>query len=194
MQKITAETEVTAAELAAVLGLSVRRIHQLRENGTITKSGTGRFNLHDAIAAYIEHTAAIAATKNTAAMDETAAEKRAADVALKQKRALKVDVDKESKRLDNEMKQLRLAEMRRDLVSLKAIEFLTTDLCLFIRERMRAIPSRLAIDISEADTPVKAATILKKEIDAALLECSEHEISKEKLNEAYDKLDFAVTY
>ena len=67
MEKITEQTEVSVKELAMILGLSVRRVHQLRENGLITKTGRGCFNLVDAVHAYIEHSAAIAAEKKAAA-------------------------------------------------------------------------------------------------------------------------------
>ena len=52
MEKITEQTEVSVKELAMILGLSVRRVHQLRENGLITKTGKGCFNLVDAVHAY----------------------------------------------------------------------------------------------------------------------------------------------
>ncbi len=178
MEKITEQTEVSVKELAMILGLSVRRVHQLRENGLITKTGRGCFNLVDAVHAYIEHSAAIAAEKKAVATDETVTEKRTADIELKRKRAKKTDVDAESKRLDNELKRLRLQEMRNQLCPYKAL----------------AMPGRLAVDVHAAQSPSECAEIIKKQVHEALNELSEYKFDEKRVTEILDKYDMSVTY
>ena len=194
MEKITEQTEVSVKELAMILGLSVRRVHQLRENGLFTKTGKGCFNLMDAVHAYIEHTAAIAAEKKAAAMDETVTEKRTADIALKKKRAAKTDVDAESKRLDNEMKRLRLDEMRMQLCPYKAFEFIYGEHCIALKQRMLAMPGRLAVDVHAAGSAAECAELIKQEVNAALTELSEQKFDKEKLMQILEEYDMSVTY
>lgn len=194
MEKITEQTEVSVKELAMILGLSVRRVHQLRENGLITKTGRGCFNLVDAVHAYIEHSAAIAAEKKAAATDETVTEKRTADIELKKKRATKTDVDAESKRLDNELKRLRLQEMRNQLCPYKAFEFIFSEHCIAVKQRMLAMPGRLAVDVHAAQSPSECAEIIKKQVHEALNELSEYKFDEKRVTEILDRYDMSVTY
>ena len=190
MDKITEQTEVSVKELAMILGLSVRRVHQLRENGLITKTGKGCFNLVDAVHAYIEHSA----KKKAAATDETVTEKRTADIELKKKRATKTDVDAESKRLDNELKRLRLQEMRNQLCPYKAFEFIFSEHCIAVKQRMMAMPGRLAVDVHAAQSPAECAEIIKKQIHETLNELSEYKFDEKRLTEILDHYDMSVTY
>ena len=194
MEKITEQTEVSVKELAMILGLSVRRVHQLRENGLITKTGRGCFNLVDAVHAYIEHSAAIAAEKKAAATDETVTEKRTADIELKKKRATKTDVDAESKRLDNELKRLRLQEMRNQLCPYQAFEVIFSEHCIAVKQRMMAMPGRLAVDVHAAQSPAECAEIIKKQIHETLNELSEYKFDEKRLTEILDQCDMSVTY
>lgn len=194
MEKITEQTEVSVKELAMILGLSVRRVHQLRENGLITKTGKGCFNLVDAVHAYIEHSAAIAAEKKAAAADETVTEKRTADIELKKKRATKTDVDAESKRLDNELKRLRLQEMRNQLCPFKVFDFIFLDYCLTVKNRMLAMPGRLAVDAQAAQNPAECAEVIKKEVNKTLNELSAYKFDEKRVTEILDQYDMSVTY
>jgi len=190
---ITNQTTATVKELALILGISERRVHQLRVNGLITKSGKS-YNLIECVHAYLEHSIMIAGEKKAAVPDETVKEKRDADIALKEKRATKTDVDAESKRLDNELKRLRLKEMQNELCSYKAFEFIFSDYAIAFKQRMMAIPGRTAIDVYNAESPAECAEIVKAEIYAALNELAEKEFNKDKLNDVLEKYDMYVTY
>ena len=52
--KITRSTEVSAKELAAVLGVSDRRVRQYVEEEVIPAIGNNKFNLSDCVAAFVE--------------------------------------------------------------------------------------------------------------------------------------------
>lgn len=186
--EITANTEVSVKELATILGISTRRVHQLRQKGLFTRTGKGCFNLCEAVHAYVKHNAEIAAT------DETLTEKRAADIALKKKRAAKTDVDAESKRLDNELKQLKLDEMRNALCPHEVFEFVFNDFCLDVKNQLLAMPGRLAVDVHAAQSPAECAAIIKKEVNGTLKDLSKYQFDKERVTEILDQYDMSVTY
>ena len=186
--EITENTEVSVKELAMILGISTRRVHQLRQNGLFTRTGKGCFNLCEAVHAYVKHNVEIATT------DETLTEKRAADIALKKKRAAKTDVDAESKRLDNELKQLKLDEMRNALCPREAFEFIFSDFCLGVKGRLLAMPGRLAVDVHAAQSPAECAEIIKKQVNETLNELSEYKFDEKRLTEILDQYDMSVTY
>ncbi len=54
MKKLTLDSIVTTAELAALLMLSPRRVAQLAEIGAIPRTGRGRFAVSEAVPAYLE--------------------------------------------------------------------------------------------------------------------------------------------
>ena len=60
--KISNNSEVSTTELAAVLGLTGRRIRQLAEDGVLDKIKDGRFNLCESVQKYIN---SVATSKNS---------------------------------------------------------------------------------------------------------------------------------
>ena len=51
--KIDAEAEVSTTELAAILGVTARRVQQMAQDGTIIPVRRGYFQLGDAVQRYI---------------------------------------------------------------------------------------------------------------------------------------------
>ena len=86
----TKTTEVKQAELAAVLGLSGRRVAQLCEDGIISKSARGRYCLAKCVQAYIMYK-----TEEESELEdlEIEREKRRAEVELKRARAKKAKLE-----------------------------------------------------------------------------------------------------
>ena len=52
-EKVSAEAEVTTTELAAILGITARRVQQMAQDGTIIPVRRGYFQLGDAVQRYI---------------------------------------------------------------------------------------------------------------------------------------------
>ena len=86
--KITTETEVSSAELACVLGITGRRIRQLGEDGQLSKTGTGTYNLVESVQKYI---AIASRARNEPTEEEKKRERQrlSAETSLKQSKAVK---------------------------------------------------------------------------------------------------------
>ena len=54
MEKLSDKTEVTTSELAAIFGVTGRRIQQMTQDGVFQPVKRGKFNLKDAIAAWVD--------------------------------------------------------------------------------------------------------------------------------------------
>ena len=52
--KVSAEAEVSTTELAAILGVTARRVQQMAQDGTIVPVRRGYFQLGDAVQRYIQ--------------------------------------------------------------------------------------------------------------------------------------------
>lgn len=52
-ERVSAEAEVTTTELAAILGITARRVQQMAQDGTIIPARRGYFQLGDAVQRYI---------------------------------------------------------------------------------------------------------------------------------------------
>lgn len=140
---ITPDTQVDDKTLAALVGVSARRIRQLAEAGTLERIGRGQYALGPSIQSLL---AEAAGSGSTFAREKT--RKMAADAS----RA-----------------ELELAKARSEVAPLEEIQKVWTRTCAEIRQRMRAIPHRAtSILIGETDT-IRFKKILLAEIDAALV-------------------------
>lgn len=163
---ITKTTEVKQAELAAVLGLSGRRVAQLCEDGIISKSARGRYCLAKCVQAYIMYK-----TEEESELEdlEIEREKRRAEVELKRARAKKA--------------KLETAEIEGNMHRSEDVAAMTTDLIYCIRSALLAMPGRVAVDVAAVSNPAEVTAILKKENYAIMTDLSQYRYDPKKYEE-----------
>lgn len=166
MDEITRETHVKASELAAVLGLTGRRVHQLVEDGIIVKAARGRFCLADCVQRYIEY-------RTDSALDDEAQqidlEKRRADSELRQSKA--------------KIARLEAAELEGKMHRSEDVAALTEDLVYTIRGTLIALPGRVAVDVAAVNTAAEASTIVRREVYAIMRELSQYRYDPRRYEE-----------
>lgn len=152
--KITADTEVSGTELAAVLGLSKRRIEQLVQDGTIETVSKGRMKLGDAVQAYIRSV--------TKPIDEddikTEKARRKSEAVLKSSRAA--------------IAKYQVQELQGKMHRAEDVAAMTEELVYTVRGALNALPGRLAVDVAAAGSAAEASNIIRGEVHKIMLELS----------------------
>lgn len=164
--KIDINTTASATEVASVLGLSVRRVQQMMQDGTMTTVERGVLNLSMAVQQYIAFV-----TKDIGTDEDEEAEslKLKSDAKLKQAKAVVASLDA----------QERMGKMHRS----EDVSAMTTDLIYAIRSSLLALPGRLAVDVLEAKDKAEASDIIRNEIYKVMEELSNYEYDPEKYRE-----------
>ncbi len=165
MEKITVETEVSESELAVVLGVTGRRIRQLAEDGTIARSGRGRYRLVECVQRYYSQIN-VPGLSDDSELDRR---KRTAEVMLKEAKArvAKMEADE----LDGKMHRA------------EDIEAINEDFIYTMRGDLLALPGRVAVDAAAAQSPAEAAEIVRKEVYAIMRELANYHYDPEKYAE-----------
>lgn len=165
-KEIVAEQEVTTTDLAAVLGLSARRVQQLTQDGTLQTIRRGHFLLGDAVQRYIAY-----ATRNTMDEESEKSEKarRQAEVTLKASKAMIAKYEAE--------------ELRGKMHRSEDVEALTEDLVYTIRGALIALPGRLAVDCAAAQTAPEASDVVRKEVYKVMRELAAYHYDPKKYEE-----------
>lgn len=161
--KITNNTAVSTSELACVLGITGRRVRQLAEDGVLDKISEGKFNLCDAVKKFMNNSAK---TKETSEQDEA---KLKAEVSIKKAKAIKAVMEA------NELQ----GKMHRS----EDVAAMTADLIYAVRGALIALPGRLAMDASAAETPAEAAEIIRKEVYKIMNELAAYKYDPKKYEE-----------
>lgn len=157
---ITRKTEVKQAELAAILGITGRRVAQLCEDGVITRSSRGRYLLADCVQKYIAYKLEDAEEDIDVEIER---EKRRAEADLKKAKAARA--------------KLEAAELEGKMHRAVDVAALTEDLIYEIRSALIALPGRVAIDVAAVKTSAEASEIVRIEV---------HKIMRELANYHYD--------
>lgn len=147
---------VNQKELAQCLGISSRRVRQLREEGLfrLSKVDSG-YNLEKSIQEYIEY-------KINA---ETG---RRASISKEQ-------VQAEHEEVKMKISMLKLRKLRRELHEAADVEAFLTAMLLRFRNRLLAVPSKLAMQISGENDTNTIIQIIRKEMMAVLEELSSYD-------------------
>lgn len=165
-KKITAETEASTTELAAVLGISVRRVQQLAQDGKIVAVSRGKFNLSDSVQRYIR-----LCTKPPRAEEEAdlGRAKQIAETRLKEAKAT--------------IAKLEAEELEGKMHRAEDVAAMTEDLIYSIRGALNALPGRLAVDVAAAGSAAEAADVIRKEVYKVMKELSEYRYDPQKYEE-----------
>lgn len=164
--KITSETEVSTTELACVLGITGRRIRQLAEDGDLEKVAQGRFYLADSVQKYIKLLARNEMSEEERKLEKT---KRAADVTLKASKA--------------KIAKMEADELQGKMHRAEDVAAMTEDLIYTIRSALLALPGRVAVDVSTAESPAEASEIIRKEVYKVMRELASYRYDPEKYEE-----------
>ncbi|MDF2984897.1 MAG: hypothetical protein K0R50_407 [Eubacterium sp.] len=159
---ITTKTEVSGTELAAVLGVTGRRIQQLAQDGII-ESDKGKYLLTDAVQKYIEY------RMKEKALSAAEKEKLDADVSIKKAKAI--------------VSVLEAKELQGKMHRSEDVAAMTEDLIYTIRGMLMALPGRLAVDVAAISSPAEAAEFIRKEIHKVMGELSHYQYDAKKYNE-----------
>jgi len=159
-----------AKVIAQLFNVSVRRIQQLTQDGTIdtikTESGR-RYDLIPTIQKYIKYLQDRATGREKAQKDaNNESEKLEAEAKLKRAKA--------------EVADLELKELKGELHRAEDVEAVMTDHILLLRSMILAMPGRLAVDVTAAKTPAEAAEIIKTECYTMLNQLSAYEYNPDE--------------
>lgn len=165
-EKITDETEVSATELAKVLGLSARRVQQMAQDGTTPTCRRGRYRLADSVQRYIRFL-------KSGSMDDE-------DRDLEKARMIAETAIKESKAT---IVKLEAQELEGIMHRAEDVAAMTEDLVYTIRGSLNALPGRLAVDVAAVDTPAEASEVIRKEVNKIMRELSAYRYDPHKYEE-----------
>ena len=157
-------SEVSAKELAHVLGLSVARVGQLEANGTFERTANGKFRLAESAQSYVKAQRADL-TSRLAATPGSFAEAR-------------------TRRMNTlaQIEALKLSERTGKLVETDVVLRVFGNLFTIVRQRLLALPSRLTPRLTTMRDPNETLSLLRKETNAVL------ELIASMLNNAPDDL------
>lgn len=168
-EKITAETEVSTSELAAVLGLTVRRVQQLSQDGIIPTVSRGKFLLREAVARFIDYRTRLMNRDDDSAEAKAALDKIVAEAKLKTAKA--------------DVAALEADELKGTMHRAEDVEILVNDLVYTIRSSLGALPGRVALDAFAAKTPEELSNVVRREVRKILRELAGHRYDPAKYEE-----------
>lgn len=161
--EISAETTVNTTTLAAILGLTGRRVQQLAQDGVFVVKGKGQYELSESVQKYV--------TFRTREKVESAAEQEKASAEVSIKKAKAIVATLEAKELQGKMHRS------------EDVAAMTEDLVYTIRGMLMALPGRLATDAANASTPAEASEIIRKEVFKVMKELSQYTYDPKKYEE-----------
>lgn len=147
---------VNQKELAQCLGISSRRVRQLREEGLfqLSKADKG-YNLEKSIQEYVEYKV-------------NAETGRRASISKEQ-------VQAEHEEVKMKISQLKLRKLRRELHEAADVEAFLTAMLLRFRNRLLAVPSKLAMQVAGENDINTIIQVIRKEMLAVLEELSAYD-------------------
>ena len=148
--------EVNQKQLSQYLGISTRRIRQLREDGVFQKrdgAATG-YNLEQCIQEYIEFKVNAETGRRTSASKEK--------------------VQAEHEEVKKQISVMKLRRLRRELHEAADVESFLADMLVRFRNRVMNVPVRAAIRIV-GETDINVITrVLEKEMESTLEELADY--------------------
>lgn len=164
--RIDAEAEVSTTELAAILGVTARRVQQMAQDGTIIPVRRGYFQLGDAVQRYINF---LSRPQLSEAEQKLETAKRQSETQLKMSKA--------------QLAKMEVEELKGKLHRSEDVEGFTEDLIYTIRAALLSLPGRLSVDVTAAETAAEAAEIIRKEVHKGMRELSNYHYDPEKYAE-----------
>lgn len=158
--KITEETLVNTTSMAVLTGLTARRVQQLIQDGTFTTESKGLMRAGDTLE---KHRNMLRNSKEDEEDRKIERARRASEAQMKASKATIAKYEAE--------------ELKGTMHRAEDVAAMTEDLVFTIRGALMALPGRLAVDVSTANTPAEASEIIRKEV---------HKVMRELANYRYD--------
>ncbi len=171
-EKISINTLVSVAELAAVLGLSSNSIYKMSQDGVISSAQRGKYPLADSVQRYIAHlgrrhpAGVYAVTEDEVKLDKV---KRTAEAQLKASKA--------------KIASLEAQELEGKMHRSEDVAAMTEDLIYEIRGALIALPGRLAVDVAACTSAAEAAEIVRREVYQVMSELAGYQYDPAKYAE-----------
>lgn len=160
------DTIVNTTTMASLLGLTVRRVQQLIQDGILQTEKKGRLFLIDNVQRYISYAGNGRISKEEQKLEML---KKAADVKIKKARA--------------EILLLESEELKGNFHRSEDVETITTDLVMTIRSMLTALPGRLAVEVAQHSSAEECSIIIKDQINGVLKALSDYEYNPKKYEE-----------
>ena len=169
-EKLGTDTEVSVAELAALLDLSADRIYQLIRGGTLQTVKRGRLLLADSLKRYIA-----TINKEPVSDEDMKLEKvkQTAEATLKHSKA--------------KIAKLEAEELEGKMHRSEDVEAMTADLLYAVRGALTALPGRLSVDVAQTQTAAEASEVIRQEVSKVLKEISQYKYDSLKYEERVRK-------
>lgn len=159
-------TEVSVAELAALLDMSADRIYQLIRSGTLRTVKRGRLLLGDSLQRYIGSRTKVPVTEDEQKMERA---RQMAEVQLKASKA--------------KIASLEADELEGVMHRSEDVSAMTEDLIYAIRSALMALPGRLAVDAAQTQTAAEAAVVIRTEVFQLMQELARYRYDPQKYQE-----------
>lgn len=151
--------EVSDADLAALAGVTTRRIRQLAEAGKLQRIGRNRYNLADAFQALLE---------------EMSGGDKASELTAERVRKLRAEAT---------MAELELAKQRGEVAPLAECQKEWESFCTILRTNMLNIPTRAVTSLLGETDERRWKAVLREEITIALNAAAEYTPEEEDNDE-----------
>lgn len=175
-EKLTTETVVTLSELAAVIGITSRRIRQLAEDGVIATTGENEYPLAASVQAYIKFLNSRMPDADDVKLEKT---KKMAEVKLKAAKADKAKLESD--------------ELKGTMHRAEDIRAITQDMLYAIRNGLMALPGRLAVDVMDCQSAAEASEVIKIEVHRLMREFASYDYDPERYKDAVrERLEWSL--
>ncbi|WP_321834058.1 DNA-packaging protein [Clostridium butyricum] len=158
---------VNQKELASILGITSRRVRQLREEGFFSFVENGKkYSLERCVQEYIEYKVKAETNMGTS-----------------------IDVEKEKaehEQIKKNISKLKLRKLKKELHEASDVELFLSEMLINFRNRLLSIPSKVAVQVLGEQDINRIIEILQNEMNETLEELSEYNPEKVNRNENYD--------
>ncbi len=161
---------VDSKTIAALFGVTTRRVQQLAQEGVIIAVKQGNANRYDllpTIQRYIKHLTEKANGRDAPKKDaETEGRRLEAEADLKRSKA--------------DMAALQLKELEGKMHRSEDVEAVMTDIVYTIRSMLMALPGRLAVDVTGVASAAEASEVIRAEVYKILEELAGYKYDPEE--------------
>ena len=160
-------------DLANLFGLTGQWINQLTRDGVIKRRDTPagkRYNVVESVRAYTQYLRDKAANRADRGIPED-------------KELEKFDAEVRIKRAKAEIAELEAQEVQGIMHRSEDVADMTEDLIYTVRGSLMALPGRLAVDVTSAQTAAEAAGIIRAEVFKVMQELSQYRYDPQKYEE-----------
>ncbi len=150
---------VNQKQLASILGITDRRVRQLREEGFFSfAEGGKKYSLEKCVQEYIEY-----------------------KIKTETNRGTSIDVEKEKaehEQIKKNISKLKLRKLKKELHEASDVELFLSEMLVNFRNRLLSIPNKLAVQVLGEQDINRIISLMNKEMIETLEELSEYDPDK----------------